>query len=191
MSDQPRFGINLEFPLILIIALIVWQHGGYTTALFVAWTMVVILLIASTLLTYVTSTQPHNSSVQIGGVKIESRISPLPSRRSLLTLMAGALAFLYLSWNGHPLVWVGVVALVIELLPGAPSIWDEYLADVLRRATVQAGFAGMLAAIAGAILGGSGLEVAVLGLSLYLLTLQFYLYRWQRSEVPSGDAIDS
>lgn len=118
--------------------------------------MVVILLIASTLLTYVTSKERHNSSVQIGGVKIESRISPLPSRRSLLTLMAGALAFLYLSGHGHPLVLVGVVALVIELVPGTPSIWDEYLADVLRRATVQAGFAGMLAAIAGAILGGAG-----------------------------------
>ncbi|HEU4740730.1 MAG TPA: hypothetical protein VFS50_03935 [Meiothermus sp.] len=91
-----------------------------------------------------------------GGVKIENRISPLPSRRSLLTLVAGALAFLYLSGHGHPLVLVGVVALVIELLPGTPSIWDEYLADVLRRATVQAGFAGMLAANAGAILGGGG-----------------------------------
>lgn len=79
MSDKPRFGINLEFPLILIIALIVWQYGGYTTALFVAWTMVVILLIASSLLTYVTSKEPHNSSVQIGGSRsrVESVRCPL------------------------------------------------------------------------------------------------------------------
>jgi hypothetical protein len=105
--------------------------------------------------------------------------------------VAGALAFVYLSWHGHPLVWIGVVALLIELLPGTPSIWDEYLAEVLRRATVQAGFAGMLGAVGAALFGVSGLEVAVLGLSLYLLTLQFYLYRWQRSEVAPGDAIDS
>ncbi|MCV4684129.1 hypothetical protein OFB94_31060, partial [Escherichia coli] len=64
----------------------------------------------------------------------------------------------------------------------------EYVADVLRRALVQAGFAGMLAAVLGAVFGVSALEVAVLALSGYLLTLQLYLYRWQKAQGAGGEA---
>lgn len=187
MLVKRKYEVNLEWPLLLLAGLIAWRYGGYVTAQVVAWGMVAILLVGFALLSLVTSTNPYHSSVQIGGVKVESRVSPLPSRRTLLTLGAGALAFVYLAWHGHPWALVGAVALLLELLPGTPSLWDEYVADVLRRALVQAGFAGMLAAVLGAVFGVSALEVAVLALSGYLLTLQLYLYRWQKAQGAEGE----
>ena len=177
MRIRRKFEVNLEWPFLLLAGLIAWRYGGYVTAQVVAWAMAAMLLVSFALLSLVASTNPYHSSVQIGGVKVESRISPLPSRRTRLSLGMGVLALVYLAWHGHPWALVGA----LTLLPGTHSLWDEYVADVLRRALVQAGLAGMLAAVLGAVFGVSALEVAVLAASGYLLTLQLYLYRWQKA----------
>jgi hypothetical protein len=179
-KTQRKIDINLEFPIIVVVGLIFWRYGGYAAATAVAWTMVVILAIAFALLSYVSSNKPHNAMIELGGLKVGSHIGGQPSRRTSATLLVGMVAFAYLSQHGHPLTLLGLVALGLELLPSTPSIWDEYLADVLRRATLQAGYLGMLAAVMAACIGLSSLEVAVLALSSYTICLQVYLMRWQQ-----------
>jgi len=116
MRIRRKFEVNLEWPFLLLAGLIAWRYGGYVTAQVVAWAMAAMLLVSFALLSLVASTNPYHSSVQIGGVKVESRISPLPSRRTRLSLGMGVLALVYLAWHGHPWALVGALTLLLQLL---------------------------------------------------------------------------
>lgn len=181
------FEVNLEWPLILLVALIGWRYGALVAASLVGWTMLVLLAIAAAMLTYLGSKSATHVVIRLGNIRAGSSISnPSPGIR--VTTFAGLLALVYLSLHGHPLALLAALPLLLEFVPGAPSVWDEYLADGLRRAAVQAGFFGMAAALLAGCLEVGSLQVLASGLGVYLLCLQVYLWRWSRQNRLDLDA---
>lgn len=173
------FQVNLEWPLILLLALIGWRYGGFVAASLVGWAMLVLLAIAAATLTYLCSKSAQKVEIRLGGIRAGNPIWG-PSAGTRITTGLGLVALLYLSLHGYPLAWVAALPLLLEFVPGAPSVWDEYLAEVLRRATVQAGFFGLLAALLAGSFGVESLEAVACGLGAYMLCLQIYLWRWSR-----------
>lgn len=179
MPKLPR-RIELDVPLLVLLGWVAWRYGIVQTSLWMAWTMVGVGLLSIAALSLCLTQLGERIAVRLGGLSV-GRIDQGQSLSTRLTAMLGALALMYLGlFGGYPLVLVAALPLLLEFVPYTPSVWDEYLSDVLRRATVQAGFVAMLAtALVG--LGGTGaLEVLAVAVGSYLLTLQLFMLRWNK-----------
>ncbi len=100
--------------------------------------------------------------------------------RLILALWAllTALASLYLALQGHPVLVLVAISLMVVVLPGTGTmIVDEYVQGLIARGTALAGGVGMAAAMLLATLRLPGLEVALGALSFYVGTLEVYVWR--------------
>ncbi len=182
MEKKPkRISIDLT-PLVLIALVglaIFW--GGLQVAWALVWVYAFIVVLAALAVSVLTilDTVSDPSGLRIKKETVAGE-STLRKRLALaLWPAASMLAFGYLVWQGHPLMAVPLVSLLVFVIPDTTElIADEYVRHVLAKASSLAGALALaVGLLTSAVLQPPAIELLVVMLAVYVLVLEWAAYR--------------
>ena len=167
--------------LVILFAAIVFAIRGVTQA---AWALVWVWAAAMALIALSLGVVASLSLNKKGASAFLRFGAQGVAGRLILALWAllTALASIHLALQGHPVLVLVAVSLMVVVLPGTGTlIVDEYVQSLIARGAALAGGVGLAAAMLLAALRLPGLDVALGALSFYVGTLEVYVWRSLKS----------
>lgn len=182
MEKKPKqISLNLT-PLVLVAVagLAIWWGGQYA-AWALVWVYAFIIVFAALAVSFLTVSDAVSDSFSWHIKKTTvTHASPIGRRLPLaLWAFASMLAFGSLAWQGHPLMAVPLLSLVVFIIPDATElIADEYVRHILAKASSLAGALALaFGLVISAVSRPSAIELLVAMLGVYTLVLEWAAYR--------------